>query len=325
MDRVKPLGRPFSGIHIKYDFFSRLLFSILYALTLSSTPDARFADFNFYLYYAEASHVLFVKYLAQGNLITNEPLWLLSNILLGTMFKPETVIRTILFCSAFISAFSVLSACRKRPVWAFLILLSPFVIKNYIIHVRQGLAIALFIFGILHQNIKVRVIFTLMTPLIHSSFFVIVILFFVIQVMRKLRFDRNLIYIGLVIAGLCVSIFFIPLAEVLGARQSNAIQALKPSGFGFVLWFFVLMNFFFSGSEYARRHQASIALLLMYLLTYWTLPFAGRIFESGIMLVMISASSLPRHQRYNVFCGFLAASMFLWIGRINQPLLGYAG
>jgi len=100
-----PCLNTFKHIDIGFNLHVLIFFlSFVYAYALQSLPLLEYKDRINYLNYASYSDVIFFMYLNRGLpvLIPNEPVWLLTNIVLSLIFTPETSLRIIIFSSAFI-------------------------------------------------------------------------------------------------------------------------------------------------------------------------------------------------------------------------------
>ena len=171
-----------------FDLLAFLL-AIAYGATLSQIPTELYKDFGNYLVYAEHSWPRLQDMLNQGVLTTlaNEPVWLLINSIMGSFLEPETVVRTIIFVSGSVVAWLVLRSRPKHFVWLVIFLLFPTVLKNHVIHLRQGAAIAVFVWAWFSPNRVVRAILMASTPFIHASFFFIVAILWSARLMISAR------------------------------------------------------------------------------------------------------------------------------------------
>jgi len=163
--------------------------AIAYSGTLSQIPTELYKDFGNYLIYAEGSWPRLQRMLNQGVLPTlaNEPVWLLLNSIMGSFLEPETVVRTMIFVSGSVVAWLAL---RRRPehfVWLLIFLLIPTVLKNHVLHLRQGVAIAVFSWVWFSPNRIVSAILMALTPFIHASFFFILAIFWSAKLMINAR------------------------------------------------------------------------------------------------------------------------------------------
>jgi hypothetical protein len=124
--------------------------------------------------------VLYESYSASGflTLIFNEPIWIFINILLKELIPdPVTGVRVIVFVGSFLSCYVLIKSISEKNrsvlitvALSMLFMLSPSFIKNYITHLRQGLAIGIFMLGMSFQGLT-RIVLVAMAPFIHSSFF----------------------------------------------------------------------------------------------------------------------------------------------------------
>jgi hypothetical protein len=312
--------------------WSRSLFFICIALTygfvLSQLPDQDFKDFNNYLNYAESSSLIALSYAAGGfiEILANEPVWLLINSGLGLFMDPEIVVRTIIFFGASSVVWLILRHDPKQFFWLLLFLFLPQVIKNYLIHLRQGAAITVFLWGWFAVNRSSRWVLIGLTPFIHASFFFIVFLLALTWILRLTRFgpDIKTIIYGFIGIALGLSLGF--LAELFGARQAGeyAFERTDVSGLGFLLWAIILIIMLSAGKSWLRDHTFEIGIVTFYLTTYWLVEVTARIFESGLIVVFFAGLALRGWRRYVFLSIMLGAGALAWVLRLGQPGLGFA-
>jgi len=171
-----------------------LVLAFAYGSILASLPLDVFKDRANYMRYAASSWDIFGSYWSHGTVVAlaNEPVWLLLNSFLANFLSAETVLRIIIFVPAVVVARFVLLQSPKDFVWLLLFLIFPQVIKNYIIHLRQGEAIAVFLVGWSIQSKPWRWMLMGIAPFIHSSFFLILGLLGLSRAMLLLRLGPDL-------------------------------------------------------------------------------------------------------------------------------------
>lgn len=312
---------------IGYNFLI-LLLSFLYSFSLTYIiPVDAVVDRVNYLTYAADSEIIVAKYLLSGtgSLIFNEPVWLALNVFLSFFFSPENTVRVIIFISSFLSSFFVLRFSPKNILFLLFILFVPQVIGKYIVHLRQGLAISVFLMGWYITNIRLRYLLFFMTPFIHSSFFFVLVLFFFTDASLKMKLARDIRSILVICVGLALGVGLSYIASFFGARQATEYQFTSDSvsGIGFLFWLGTLSLYWFQGRVFARKHAFSISAIIFYLSTYFFLEVSGRIFESMIAIVLLASIDL-RAWRKNAF--LIALSFFVlltWLQRANQPMFGW--
>lgn len=303
-----------------------LTLAVLYGSFLASLPLDIFKDRNNYLVYAEHSADIFERYQLAGPLVilANEPLWLLANIGLAKLFPPDLVLQTLIFIPATIVAWFILRYDHRQFTWLLLFLLLPQVIKNHIIHLRQGFAIAVFLSGWFSENRIIRWLLLSTTPFIHSSFFFVLFLLTLVRMLLSLRLAADL-HILLVV---CVAIILggsdYWLADLFGARQATLYTfEAELSGLGFAFWSLIFIVMLFQGRQFLRLYAFEVSTIIFFLGTYFFSPVTGRIFESTLLLVLLSGLQLISW-RYLVFIGLLVFYTLLqWLMRLDLPNFGW--
>lgn len=325
-DKSNELSNPIQSLSNlkKLQFF---LYSFLYGFVLAQIPNENYFDFQNYINYADNSlGILGLKFLeGPFSVISNEPIWLLINSALSQFLVSEIVIKVIIFFSATTISWVLLVNNPKNVFWIFLFLLFPQVLKNNLIHLRQGLAISIFFIGWFSKNRTQKGVFLLLSPFIHSSFFFILIFLFLTWIFLKVRLANNIRVILYFIVTIIFALSLESLTMFLGARQSEKFlsQSITGSGFGFIIWFLIFVTLIISSRDFKRKHAFQIGILIFYLGTYWFTEIFSRVFESGLLLVLLSGLSLSRSNRI-VFCLiFILTIVMTWLTRLNSPIFGF--
>ena len=280
-----------------------------------------------YIIYANSSDLIILKYFYSGILafFFNEPLWLSFNIFLRSFLEPEQVVSTIIFFSASLSSYLILKINPKYFLFLLFLLFLPQVTVKYVVHLRQGLAISFFLLGWFSASKKWRWSFFIIASLIHASFFFVTLLYFLSIAMQRFKLAADLRTILTVIFGLIVSFGLGVAASFLGARQSEQydFSAAETSGLGFLFWLGVSILYFLQGREFTRSHIFTMTTITFYLTTYFFIEVTGRIFESAILIVMLSSLELTswRKKLFLLVCTFYA--FVTWLIKINEPWLGW--
>lgn len=303
------------------------ILALIFALGLASLPVDAFVDRENYLTYASSSAEIFERGSGEGWLyiLTNEPVWLLLNVALSLVFADETVVRLVVFLSAFITAYLSLKIDSKYFLILLLFLLLPQVMKNYIVHLRQGLAVAFFLIGWFSRGKWVRNLFMLLTPFVHASFFFVLVIYYCSVMLARLRFSSGLRIITFTFVGLGAASVTLWLASSLGARQAEVYGegSLQISGLGFVYWLTIAILFLLQGKKFLNSNSFQMGMLVFYLAIYFFLPISARIFESSVLLVLISGLRLTSWRLYLYLLLLLFYFLMLWIPRLSQPGFGW--
>lgn len=302
--------------------------ALLYSLVLTSLPLNIFRDRASYLGYATFSDVIFQSYAVQGvtSLLSNEPIWLLINMALANFMPPDVVLVVIIGVPAFITAWLVLRSKPEHSIWLLLFLLYPGVVKNYIIHLRQGLAIAIFLVGWFSTRHSLRWLLIAMTPFIHASFFFVVAILLLAEFSRKIRLSANF-SLFLFAAATVVIIFSLQwAASSLGARQADQYELLSTggaSGAAFVFWIAMLALMLLEGKGFLRQHRFEAGSMILYLATYFLVPITARVFESTLILILIAGLDLSGNRGRLFKYSILSFGLLQWLagGFVNSLLL----
>jgi len=126
----------------------------------------------------------------------------------------------------------------------------------------------------------------MLLPFIHSSFFVIMLVIILNKVFKMLSMESYLIIFF--VFSTIVSLIFLDIAGLFGARQVNGIagSSSAPSGLNFIFWFTVFLLIIAQGRSYFHKYKFEISLIILYLVGYYINPYAGRIFESTLVIII---------------------------------------
>lgn len=303
--------------------------SIVYAGVLAGFPVDVFKDRDNYLAYAVSSIDIFKYYQDQGVLavFANEPVWLFLNAGLSIFFKPEEVVSILVFFPALIVSFLVLKSSPRNFIYLLLFLLSPQVIKNHIIHLRQGVAVAVFLVGWFSKNKSRRIVLFLVASLIHSSFFFVGVFIFLNWLIRRLKLANDLSYIAYLSVGVSIGLGLGFLAEFLGSRkaQEYSFSMAEVSGLGFVFWLGVLGIYILEGKRFVGDNRLPIGIIIFYLSTYFFIEITARVFESVIVLVFLSGLYLTNWRRTIFLIAFFSYGFISYYLKLHEPWLGWGG
>lgn len=305
-----------------------IFISTIYAALLASAPMEGVMDRDNYLDMARVSPLILARYAGQGihSIFANEPVWLAINSVLGLLFVDTVVVRIIIFFSAFTVSYLLLRHNPKNFFWLILVLIFPQVMKNFVAHLRQGLAIAVFMVGWFSVGPKKRLFFIGISPFIHSSFFIIIAVMLGAWILKKLKTAPDIKLLLYSTVSLALALLASQLAGIIGARQANttAVSEEEISGVGFIFWAVMLIIFLLQGRRFLHQYSIAIAVLIFYLAAYFFTPISGRVFESGILLVLLAALATTGWRRIMVMTLLLTFNAALMLVKYSQPMMGFA-
>jgi hypothetical protein len=242
-------------------------------------------------------------------------------MVLHNFLEPEAIVKAIIFWGAFLSSFSFLRLSPRNFILLVIILLIPTVLKNYITHLRQGLAIGFFMFGLLFSG-WYRVLFLGLTPFIHASFFFVLLFAPINKIIDKLKnftVKVKLLIFSFLSVLICLNVKLI--AIFFQDRRISVYEfqgTAEKSGLGWLFWFFILILMLLSGEKWLKQNLFSLYSLVFYLCSYFLVEFTGRIFESSILLVFISCLNLTNYRKIVFIMALCFYGTILWLQILNS-------
>ncbi len=310
-----------------YKYCSIVIFAVSYGVYLASLPIPGFADFTNYLNYAKNSIEIWNHYLSIGltALLFNEPIWLLLNSRLSIFYDPDTVVRIIVFSSASSISFLLLSRYPSQFIFIIIFLFSPQVIKNLLVHIRQGAGTAVFLWGFYSPNRFTRSSLIAVAPFIHSSFFFILVIYLFSRLLARVSLSVG-VKVSISIFSALVLVFSMNyFAQISAARQIDTLTygQISVSGFGFIFWLAIFLLMLSAGKRWCSRYLFELTILALYLMMYWFNIYSARVFDSGILPLMISGLMLAGLRRQAFLFMVITFCASFWVSRIGQPYFGF--
>ena len=307
----------------KYLFLS-LAFSLTYAYILAGLPIDGFIDRDNYLNYVANSGLIFFGNLSQGlfSFLLNEPIWLFINMVLNFLFDPEFALRIIIFTSSFAFSFYMLRARRGDLFYVFfaiVICLLPQVMKNYVIHLRQGVAIAFVAFMMFSATGLARRIYIVFAPFVHSSYFFLLPNIFISWIVNeKLKLGKNSFsfFLFYFLIACFIVLVFVNVLSFTSARQVETLEQVSGesrSGMAVLFWAVVFYLFVSSGDEFRRNNFFSIASIAIYIMLYFFFDPIARVFESSLPFIFFSGYELKSKRRWVFFSMVFVLFCFQWL------------
>jgi len=293
-----------------------LIFSFVFAYVLQALPLDLFKDRENYLNYADYSLGLLAISVANGPIPTlaNEPLWLLFNAALAAFFEPEIVVRSVIFLGGFFLSFFLLRANPLHSIWLMVFLLTPQLLKNHTVHLRQGLAMAIFYAGFFSGKPIRRWLLMGASPFIHASFFFVLPIVILPVVLAHWRFALDVRMLAVSGFAITASLALGIVAAMIGARQAGRydFQMTAVSGLGFIFWAMIGGLFVLQGKTFLKSNQAAVGILIFYLISYFLIEVTARILESGLPLILLAGLSLAGWRRLAFIGAYLLYGAIQW-------------
>jgi hypothetical protein len=295
-----------------------LLVALTYGATLALMPGEGLLDRENYLTYLDIAPILILDWTNAEilKILSNEPLWILINAGIGQFFPREQSLQILIFVPAVIVAYCTLRFDRRYALILFIFLLLPQILKNHVVHLRQGFGIAIFLVGWFARSPQWRWGFWFLTPLLHSSFFFVILMLCISRVCQYWRLVLPVTWTGFLLAGLLGAFGLEQIARTMGARQSAEsviTSTVDVSGLGFLLWLLALMLLLVQTNSFKRAHSFEIGTVLFYLATYFLSPFSARVFESTLSVVLLAGLRMRGLGRTIFLATMVAFGAFQWL------------
>lgn len=307
-----------------------VIVAIIYALLLAQIPELLFRDRDNYLRYADRPSHVFNENLKFGFLyaISNEPLFLAANYLLGLIFDP-LLIPTIF---AFITCFTLSFFLMKETKGFFLKIIAllytffiPFLFHLQLVTLRQGFAVSIFlIITMLTKDKKVWLRASFILGFVHTSFLIVFAFLFLEYILKNKDYKLKIVIYIITSVGMALSILFI--GSLLGARQTEVYENAQTSasGLSFLLYLSLLFLLLSRGEEYLNTcPYSSIAILGLtcYTSLYFTSPISGRLIATFLPFIFVSLFRTKKMLSYIYILIFLVLNFYIFEKAISSNSL----
>ncbi|MER1984379.1 MAG: EpsG family protein [Solibacillus sp.] len=304
--------------YIKKFFF--IICSLLISTVLVLPGDVTWArDRDNYLIYAHSSLLTLERYLGEGILavFSNEPLFLLINIILEFLNSPELTVKIIIFMSSMIVLLCLGKLTDYNPLVIVLFLILPQVIKNHIIHLRQGLALGVYLLSFIPIKGKKIAFLRYIAPFIHSSFLFLLFFEFLEKTLKFLWFNfipRMVFSVGLIFFLIQSVPFLAILMQDRRAQEYDFSMTSGASGLGLLVWIGVAFIFILIVDKGKLINVICCYGLSFYILSYFFLDFGARVFESILPLMIVATLNVEdKESKAFLVLLLIAAGVLSWL------------
>lgn len=289
------------SIYIDKQYIKKFIFilsSLLISMVLILPSDITWArDRDNYLVYAHSSLLTLERYLSEGILVvfSNEPLFLLINISLEFLNSPELTIKMIIFISTMIVLLCIGRLTDYNLIVIVLFLILPQVLKNHIIHLRQGLALSVYLLSFISIKGKKIAILRFVAPFIHSSFLFLLFFEYLEKTLKFLWFKfilRMIFSVGLIFFLIQSVPILATIVQDRRAQEYDFSMASGASGLGLLMWVGVAFIFILIVDKSKLINVICCYGLVFYILSYFFLDFGARVFESILPLMIVAALNI---------------------------------
>jgi hypothetical protein len=326
----------FSRVNNVTRLFGCILLSFVYAGFVYTSYGDSILDSANYFNYAANSYYILQALLSKGwnSIIFGEPIWLWINTLISQIQSPADQVKLIASTSAFILSLVFLNSFPGGLLIAAAYLLFPGIVKNFFIHVRQGLAIAVFMIGFFSSIRYIRYLMLGIAPLIHSSFFIVYYAYALSLLIRYISNNFKIakqVFVGIAqfASGLLFGLASYYYASFSGVRQIDAyffgdqLDIGKGSGVGFVAWLVVyLIIAYCIGRNLSVFCQLPYSVMGFYLGSYFVFSPVSRVFEDILPIYFVMLQYMRPDIRRILNVTSLVLAFIYYLQRLSQPCFG---
>lgn len=300
----------------------KIAFAFFVSLKLSLLPHDIFIDRENYLVAIANSEQRFFGLLdSQVPLLVNEPLFELSNYLLGFLLQPESLLSFYVFVNCFV-VLSFVLLNRVSIVYSvlafFLLLAIPYFYGGTMGAVRQGLGLNLILISLMGKNALTSksFLFSLfIASLFHVIFFVFLSMALFYKIAKSLVSNDKLILLLLFVFVLVLGVGWRFITPFLSESQSYSDFDRTTNGFSIIGWaviFFLLACSYFNLKRRGAEINESLYLIaflmfVCFLVFYWLAPGPYRILYS---CTPIFVCALMHH--FNIYSSLCYVVAFLY-------------
>lgn len=290
---------------------------VYFALLL---PNKLIWDRDNYLYYAEFSDKIINSYHKLNDLIFNDYLFLKLNQFLSIFFGPENIVNSFVLFSlgglCFLIARSSVNFLTFLIGLVFIILIIP-ILHLEVVAIRQALATTIVLFGLYYiKDLKKITLIILVASLIHSAFFLFLLLFVVDNYfLSKFNLLKRMILNAIMI--LFIALSYLVVAGFLGMRQVELYTSYDGAvgGGTFVLAICIFIYLYFYGKiNFIYIYFFTIQGFLLFIIFYFfaNASVSARLLESVMPAFLILLVSKFRVNEVAIISLILLAYGYVW-------------
>jgi hypothetical protein len=216
--------------------------------------------------------------------------------------NPEFIIKFIIFLIILITTRLIQNKTKISIYWIILMSLTPILIANFVMTIRQGLAMTFFLYGYFQYKEWKRILFILLSPLIHYLFYIVIILYFISnKLIKKNNFNVNKIITITLITSSIISIIIFKIINFIGLAKLESYVDDNQSGiigFGLVFWFAILILFMLEGKLFLKNNIFPVMLISFYLGTVLFFAPFSRVLQATSPIVLMTGFKLTNYRNY---------------------------
>ncbi len=250
-------------------------------------------------------------------ILFSEPLfkfvYYLFNIL---QIDSQIAVKIILFVMLSVTFYLLIKKTSITPFWIILIVLSPTVLVNYIMTIRQGFATVLFLSTLFLFSSRIKYILMLFIPLFHFSFFIVLPIYFLSFIKKKFN-----LYIYLLLFILSSALFSILILKLLSLLNLSYFEGYEDEskfnfGFGLIFWSVILILFILEGKDFLLNNLFETLCICFYVASVSFFNPFSRILQAVSIILLVAGFRLSGRRKQ-----LFKSLLFLYVMYLIIPIM----
>jgi len=232
-----------------------------------------------------------------------EPLFQLLLFLFSLLqFDSDITLKIIIFIMLMLMFYFLHAKAKINIFWSIMIALSPVVLANYVMTIRQGVASTFFLFGYFSSSRKKKYISYILTPLVHYSFYFVLPIKYLSIKLNNFKSNPKIFILVFILSSFIASLFIISFSKLLYIDKlqgyyENQVEA--KFGLGIIFWLIVLFLFILEGNYFIKKWSYQTLILSFYIGSVMFFNPSSRILQVNSVLILIAGFSLTGYR--NIF------------------------
>jgi hypothetical protein len=243
--------------------------------------------------------------------------------------SPSIIFKILIFICVTIALYTLIIKKGVPKLWSIIAILTPLVLVNYVMTLKQGVAISVFLIGYYYSSGWKSIFLLSITPLIHFSFLIILPILWLSKTKFILKLPNILNVIFMLAFSYIVGASILKITTLLGlnnlAIQYSEFVEVR-FGFGIIFWSGILLLFFMEGHRFTNKNIFPILVIVFYLGSIFIFSPFSRIIQNISLITFIEGFELTGERLIGIKIMQVLFVLYLFVyfqitGRLGQMTL----
>jgi hypothetical protein len=236
----------------------------------------------------------------------------------------QLAVKFLIFFQLFSTFYLIRKNSNLSTFWILILMLTPPVLVNYIMTIRQGLASLFFLFFFYGISNK-KYIWLFFSPFIHFLFYGVLAIFY----LSTINFFKSKPILSIFLFLVFTFSFSLIASKLISYFNLSYFEFDSVNfriGFQFIYWLIILLLFIFQGNYFLKNNFFVCLIITFYLGSVLVVPHLSRVLDSLAILIFLSGFQLTG-RKLIVYKGFVFSFsfyqifMFISNGNIGNMML----